>query len=324
MNPVPEAQGVRMAIESVFNTGSLLYTNFVAVVFLCAALAGLGGLFSALIDRQDYWGSDPRRPEDWLFHLPAYLLTISGALSLLVTVAVLRQLWGKSLTSLNQLQEQYSVQTSISYPAGLYFLLGYLAGLVFLLLPLGITWGWIIRRWYVREQPGGWAVIWIFVTTLFIAFFTVDYAGESTLSPPIDLMLLGLAFVLGLVLGLMTRERSEGFPYRFSDWFGFALTFGILAGTQIVMGVAAYAFTIALLTITNIPHLVRGEALTESPAAQVLRLIYLQNGIAQSLILGSLFVGVVLASLVSFLRTLLGIRDVPPEPARRKRVYHRR
>jgi hypothetical protein len=121
----------------------------------------------------------------------------------------------------------------------------------------------------------------------------------------------------------MTRERSEGFPYRFSDWAGFGLTFGILCGTQIVMGVTAYAVALALLTVANISHLVRGEGMADSPANQVLRLITLQNGIAQTTMLVSLLIGVALASLVSFVRTFLGMRDVPPEPAPRKRPYYR-
>src|SRR5512138_3275369 len=81
--PVSKKEGTRIVIEAVMQTGLLLYGNLILVVLVCTVVGGLGGLISALLTRQDFWGKDPRGPADWLFHLNTYLLAILGFLNLI-------------------------------------------------------------------------------------------------------------------------------------------------------------------------------------------------------------------------------------------------
>ena len=94
-HPLSEAEGMRILIEAIFKTGSSFYLNFGLIVFACALAGSFGGLASALVDVKDAWGTHPRRPEGWLFRLPAYTLVGSGVLNMIATIAVLQLLWKK-------------------------------------------------------------------------------------------------------------------------------------------------------------------------------------------------------------------------------------
>lgn len=310
--PVSQTEGTRIVIESVMQTGLLLYGNFLLVVLVCTVVGGLGGLVSALLTRQDFWGKDPRRPADWLFHLNVYLLAILGFLNLIVSIAVLRLLWEKTLNSVTQLDKQYDVKWTLSNSAEMFALLGYLVGLIFVLLPVGITWGWIIRSWYLRKKSSLLAALWILGTIGGCAWLLSGPIRHGSMFSSIEAVTLGLIFLIGLVVGLTSRERSDGFPYRFSDWVGYSLSFGILGGTQIVMGVVAYAVALSMIAIVNIPHLVRAEEMEKTPVNQVVALFDLQSSISINMMIAILVIGLILAGLVALIRNIFGMKSVLP------------
>ncbi|HMB21400.1 MAG: hypothetical protein ACM33V_04265, partial [Chloroflexota bacterium] len=230
-----------------------------------------------------------------------------------VSIAVLRLLWEKTLNSVTQLDKQYDVKWTLSSSAEMFALLGYLVGLIFVLLPVGITWGWIIRSWYLRKKLSLWAALWILGTIGGGAWLlSGPIRNGSMFSTPIEAVTLGLIFLIGLVVGSISQEQSEGFPYRFSDWIGYSLSFGILGGTQIVMGVVAYAVALSLIAIVNIPHLVRAEAVEKPPVDQVIALFNLQNSIAINMMIACLVIGLILAGLVALIRNIFGMRAAPP------------
>lgn len=312
---VTETEGTRILIESLLQTGTLLYLNFILILFLCALVGGLGGLASALIDRKDIWGTDPRNPEGWLFRLPAYLLTIFGYFNIIIVVAVLNPFWETLIESAVELESTSDVQWTLESPAAFLVLFGYSAALVFVFFPAGITWGWIIRSWFERRKAGFWAAAWIFLTTLGVAWVAMRTFWYGAIDFPLMLPMMAspfLAFVIGIILGLLTANRSEGFGYRFADWFGFSITYGILGGTQLFMGVVAYSLSAALIGIVNIPHLINAEPVDPAPVEQVVYLHTLQQSTAVGMILLSLFLGLIAAGVVSFLRTITGVRDVAP------------
>ena len=315
-NPLTETEGTRILIESLLQTGMLLYLNFILVLFVCALLGSLGGLASALIDKKDIWGTDPRNPEGWLFRLPAYLLVIFGYFNLIVVIAVMSPLWEKLIDSAVKLDEANEVQWTIAASGSEFFILFvYAAALGFVFFPVGITWGWIIRSWFERRKPGFWAAVWIFLTTLGVAWVAIRTFWYGGIDFPLMLPVMAspfIAFVIGIIIGLITVNRSEGFGYRPADWFGFGITYGILGGTQLFMGVVAYSLSAALIGIVNIPHLINAEPVDPSPVQQVVYLHTLQQSTAVGMILLSLVLGLIAAAIVSFLRAVTGVRDVAP------------
>lgn len=308
-NPLSDVEGTRILIEAIFITGTSLYMNFAWVLIACAALGGLGGLFSTVVGRTDFWGRDPRKPEVWLFRVPAYLLTIFGYLNMIVTVAVLSLLWEKTLNSAIKLDKQYDIQWSVKPPGELFVLYGYLVGLIFIFLPVGITWGWIIRSWYVREKANVLGAVWIFSTTIGIAWVLMRYfSNGSYFQFHFEPILLMLVFLFGLGVGLTAESTSAGTPYHFSDWVGYALTCGILGGTQTVMGVVAYSIALSMIAIVNIPHLIKSELVAQSPVDQVVSYITLQSNVTIGLMLASLVLGIFIAWAASLVRKVMGNR----------------
>jgi len=109
---------------------------------------------------------------------------------------------------------------------------------------------------------------------------------------------------------LMTRDDPGDSPYRSSDWIGFLIGYGILGGTQIVMGAVAFAMPTALIGIVNIPHLVRGEVMDQSPFSQLDSLFHAQARATVAAIIISLIIALIIVTLVSFIRKLFRIREI--------------
>ena len=308
--PVEEAVGTKIINEGVLQTGSLLYINFALILLVCAVLAGLGGMISAFVDRKDFWGSDPRSPEGWLFRLPAYLLSFFGFLNLLVSVAVIRLMVPKALVSSIVLEIESGVKSNVGPSAQFFQLFSNLALWSLAFLPLGITWGWILRRWLVNRHLPVSSILWIlFSMGLYLTLFY--YIAPGALSNVPDLLYLSFACLAGVFIGFVAEERSHGFPYRLSDWVGYGVSYGILGGTQIMAGVLSYGLALSLISIASISRLINGtpDPAEQSPAQQVHALYNLLYVSSTYSILGSLIIGLLLAGLISFLRTLLDVRD---------------
>jgi hypothetical protein len=311
-NPLTELEGMRILLEAVFKTGTSLYLNFMRIVLNCTGLGALGGLSSALIDVQDFWGREPRRPDGWLFRLNAYLLAILGVVNLVVTIAVLQTLWEKALDTTLKYAEQYNLQFGSDFTQILFLPAGYLVGMISILLPVSFTWGWIYRTWRKQRRPGVLSGLWVLVTgggVLYALYNSIKTAGSFPLDIYFGLIPQALVLVIGVVLGLMMEDRSAGDHLRFSDWLGFGLGYGILGGTQIMMGTVAYAVSLVLITIENIPHLTTTGMVTQNPTEQVRQLFSFQSKMAGAAISSSLIIGLILAGLVSFIRRIFKIKE---------------
>lgn len=310
--PLTETDGIRILLEAIVKTGSFLYLNFIWVVLTSIMFGAFGGFVSALVDVKDFWGKNPRKPQGWLFRLSGYMLTLFGCVNFVVTIAVLSKLSDSAIRSALRLQEEYEIQWSYEYPAGLFLLFGYLTSLFLIFLPLGITWGWIIRAWVIREKPSLLTTLWIIISTAGVSSILLRYLSlQSFFSPPWDIISLAIVFLSGIVIGALTEDDSEGFPYHLSDWIGYGLTFAILGGTQIVMGVLGFSLALTLITIINIPHLMGIGPVDQTPVDQAIMLYQMQNATALAAILASLVIGLGAAGLMSFARTLIGMKDLP-------------
>jgi len=310
-NPLPEADGIAILIQALFQTGTLLYINFLRIVFVCALLGGLGGIASVVVDRRDFWGKDPRNPEGWLFRLPAYLLTLSGLINILVTVAVLTVLLQRMQNTVRTFAATYNAPLNVGSAPEIFQLFSNLDVWLAAFIPLGLTWGWIFRTWVLRKRLQVLSGLWLVLSTLgFLA--VVWYVAPGLLSDPLTLILLALSFFIGAFIGFLTEERSEGFSYHLSDWVGFALSYGILAATQFIAGIISYGLVVSLISITNIPHLTAQGVVDKTPVEQVFQLYTLQSTIAFVAILIAMAIGLALAGFASFMRTVLGTQEVPP------------
>ena len=306
--PVSEDVGTRILIEGIVQTGMLLYVNFALILLACVVLGGLGGLASAILDRKDFWGSDPRSPEGWLLRLPAYLLTFFGLLNAIVTIAVLNVLIPRIWNTATQLESQSEIQLRLNSSVQLMELFSNLTVWIFAFLPLGVTWGWILRVSLSRKRLAASSAFWIILSLLvYLSIFW--FVSPEVLSSPLYLSFLAVALLMGVLIGFITEERAQGFPYRFSDWVGYGLSYGILGGTQIVAGILSYGLAMSLIAIQNIPHLLSTGPVEHNPVEQVGTLFNLQSTSAIFAIVGSLVIGLIIASIVSFFRTILGVKD---------------
>jgi len=310
--PVSEADGTRILIEAIFGTSTFFYLNFIQIVIACTLAGAFGGLASALVDIKDVWGTHPRRPEGWLLRLPAYTLVITGVLNIIVTIAVLQTLWEKSLDSALKLNQEYNVEWTLSGSNSIFNLLGYLVGLLFILIPIALTWGWMIRNWRVGRNPNFGSIIWAVTTLAYAGYVLFRYTPtEFTYFFPVAVVV--GAIVIGVLTGLlMDTNNTNGSKPSFSDHVGHGLAFGILAGTQLIAGVPALAVSLTLIAITNIPHLVGTGIVEQSPVQQASGLHGFLFNLAWISIITCFVLGLILAGLTSLFRGILGIKDLPP------------
>lgn len=310
-----EAEGMRILLESIAQTGTFIFLNFAKVVLACAVLGGIGGLASAVFDVKDVWGNSPRKPEGWLFRSSAYFLTISGIINMILVIAVYSILWEKLTESITKADQDFDIQWSLDFNSALFYLYAYLVSLAFIFIPTGLTWGWTFRTWWARKKIGILSILWLAGSAYEVFSTLVRYLlNGSIFALPLDLLALVVVLVLGVVLGLTMQDDSEGFPYQFSDYAGFALTCGIIGGTQFVIGVLGYSFAVVLITIVNIPHLTLTGLVDQLPAEQVVALYNMQSLTAAASIIICAVAALLAVTLTSFLRTVIGVRELSAQP----------
>lgn len=313
-------RGLTLVSDGIAQSASYLYLNFIAILLGGLFVGALGGLASS-IDLEDVWGKPPREPDGWLFRLPAYSLTITGSLSLIVVIAALSIL---QKTVIDMVVENNL--SGIRLPPVFITLSAYLAAAVVIFLPMSLTWGWIARSW---KGAGLWRMlygIWLALTILFAgwvirAFLALGEAAYLFNAGPYPLPLLWALTVLiiaaGFVGGYLSTARTAGeSKYQAADWFGYVLTQGILGGTQIFASFFAYGLVLTLVTVENIPHLIQAGIVPYSPAQQITRLFKMMSGFAQGLIVISAIGGWMFGLTILLFRKFLKIKTVlpPPEP----------
>jgi len=319
-NSMAEIDGLLIIVEAIFRTGTFVYAYFIQFVPACIALGTLGGLTSALLDANDVWGKHPNHSHGWLFRLPAYLLVICGILNLIVTVAILSLLWDKTMSSVKELAAE-NMRSELGTGYGFFLHWGYLTGLVFTFLPAGLTWGWIIRAWRHHGKLNFFSVIWLISTIVGAGYYMFKTTGLVDLMLGTEMLpfalimplILIMALTLGFLAGVMAEPLTDADPHHsLSDKLAFIVSYGILGGTQIIMGAPAMAIPIVLITVTNIPHLVSAEIVNRSPVEQVTQLFNFQiYAFIVALVLCGL-IGLVAPGLVSFIRRIFKIHEEQP------------
>jgi hypothetical protein len=310
-------QGLTMLANAIFRSAGYMYQAFFIMTGASVIVGALGGLASAF-DLEDVWGSLPRTPQQWLFRLPAYTLVISGVLYYYLTAMVF-SVFRYSVTDLVS-------ETDASKLDLVYYLIFQKAPVfsaMIALLPLGITWGWIIRAWrgaklwrvlyalwgLVSLGLAGWLVISFFRTGRTAYSFSTGFL-ISYYELIVAVCALAAGVVLGMLSGSITAPDSK---YHFSDWLGYLLAQGIIGGTQIFVSVPAYALVISTVSIPNIPHLTFTGLSTASIANQISRLFLYLNALACSGFVLCILGGIIASGSVTLIRKFLKIAP-PPIP----------
>lgn len=313
---VGETQGLTLLVDAISQTANLIYLNFIVVVFASVILGAFGGLASSL-DLEDVWGKPPRNPDPWLFRLPAYSLSLTGYLCLIVMIVAL-VLLQESVVNVGIENEL----TGVKMPPLFIIFVAFLGCIAIVLPPIAMTWGWGMKAWKTaglwKWLYGAWLALTIFIVGS-VAYNFICYSGAGFIFPMTGFyipLLAGFVIIVPLLLGFLIGFVGEPAvltdeKYKFYDWLGYMLTQGILGGTQAFMSVTAYALVLALVTIENIPHLTQIEPVELSPAEQVMQLFKVMSGTAQGMILVSAVGGWLFALIVLLFRKFLRIKPAP-------------
>jgi len=312
-NQVNEALGARIFITSMFDTNKMIYSNFIWCVLACMAIGMLGGFVSAVIGLNECWGTSPRNPEGWLFRLPVYLLVFFGFLSLTGTFALLGAFMKLMAEVPAGAPDNFVTELLKAIDQPDFMRSTYLVGWYFTILPVALIAGWFIRL----VQQGGritllsFSGLTLLAATLLVGGWIIapNMFSLRGVSSTLVLVLMVATFLAGWV-GLITRDEAEGFPYHTSDWIGFLLGYGILGGTQVMMGILVYAVSFVGLTGFHLEHLVGGDVIDPSSIHNYFtRYIMFQSGSVIAAMILSSIIALIIANIVSFSRSFFDIRE---------------
>ena len=314
---VGEAQGLTLIVDAVTNSATSIYLNFIVVVFASVLVSALGGLASA-IDAGDVWGKSPRKPDGWLFRVSAYSLTLTGLGNLIVMIAALSILQESVMNT----AIENNLSDINSFPPFL-LLTAFMACLVMILPPMFMTCGWIVRSWgragSRRILYGVWALLSIYMLWWMLrGFFSFNFSDMAFLFQmgPFPLWYMWGVIILSVVIGffggyLPAPSNPVDENYRGSDWLGYALSQGILGGTQIFASVTAYALVASLITIKNIPHLTQTGTVDLLPTDQIVQLFTTMSAVAQGVVIFSAVCAWIFGLLVLLLRKIFSVKPLP-------------
>jgi sorbitol-specific phosphotransferase system component IIC len=235
-----------------------------------------------------------------------------GFINLIITIAVMELFTDRLMNTAIQMNEHYGIALSNTFDKADLLQFTYLVGWSFAFLPAGMIAGWFIRLY---RQSGGlpyWSItglVLLLASLLTIIFFISPGMFSSRVTSSALVIALMVAIVLAALVGLMTRDEAEGFPYHNSDWFGYLIGYMILGGTQVVMGVVAFALPATLIGIVNIPHLINGEFVDQAPVNQVSTYFGVQTAVTAAAMLLTAVFALIIVNLVSFSRSFLDIRE---------------
>lgn len=313
---VGETEGLTLLVDAISQTANLIYLNFIFILFASVVLGALGGLASSL-DLEDVWGKPPRDPDPWLFRLPAYSLSLTGYLCLIVMIAVF-VLLQESVVDVGIENEL----TGVSVPPIFLTFIACLGCIAMILPPVTMTWSWGMKAWKTaglwRWLYGAWLALTIIIMGS-VANNLFRYGGARfilTMTGTYFVFLTGGVVIGALLSGFLSGVAAEPVApttekYKFYDWLGYMLTQGILGGTQAFMSVTAYALVLVLIAIENIPHLTQTGIPELSPSDQVIQLFKVMSGVAQGMILTSAVGGWLFALIILAFRKFLKIKPVP-------------
>lgn len=310
-----EMEGGKILVNAVTNTIQQSYSAIWLFILPAIILGAFGGLFFALDIQPKEKKKEPRK-SGWLFRLPAYTLTLSGLVSLIIMYALmllLPEIIADSAIDFN---------TVPNIPPHLLLPLTTVIIAPFFIEPFLLTIIWFTRRWKTHKQGRFLFFIWILFPFAFIYFLNNDSLKYLRTLFEIGLasfIFTAFSIIIGIFLlmwFLSTEPNEDKFKFSLSDWIGYALTQGILGGTQLVASSIAFALSVTLITTENIPHLLSVPSDTPPipPAEQIEALFSIQQKSALSVMGGMFLIALVLGGITAFLRGITGMNKQPTKP----------
>ena len=276
-----ELEGTRMVfnatMETIQRTYSMLWLFILPAIFLGA----LGGLLFALELKLEEKSASPPK-NGWLFRLPAYTLSTTGIISITIMYALTSALIDtlEDMIVENKFTPVFSPQLLRSFSSASTMLL--------FLLPYLLTIIWISHLWRKYPKSRFLSIFWVCFPFALLWFLANDvfrqlFNFSAILSNPIIFFTMSSVFIF-LVLSLFlmwffsNKSSVEMTKYSLADWAGYALTQGILGGTQFFASSVAFALSLVLITVANIPTImsIPDNIVAETPVEQVEMLFSLQ------------------------------------------------
>ena len=316
-----EMEGGKILVNAVTKTIQQSYSVIWLFILSALVLGALGGLLYVFDIRPKEKEMRPRE-SGWLFRLPAHTLTLSGIASFIVMYAIISIL------------SEIIADTAVDYnmmpdlPPQLILALVVTSIIPLFGIPFLLTLIWMIRRWKINKEGG----ILFFIWTVFL-FALVYFFSNNTLRYIFSLLEIGLANVVitlfAIFLGvfllmwfLSVEPAEDRLRFSFADWMGYALTQGILGGTQLFASSMAFAFSVVLITVNNIPHLMSTPSDTPPtpPVEQIESLFRTQQGMSLYA-MGAMFViALILGGITALLRGITGMNKKLPEARKSQEV----
>jgi hypothetical protein len=321
IRPVTETEGMAILLNSLTKTAVTTYL-YLGTYLLGGTVAGALGGLASMLDRDDTWGKPVPPRDPWLFRLTGYGMTLNGFVNLIITIAVV-QLLNETAT---KAVEENNLTGTISLPPVMILFISVMAGTLMICIPLGLTWGWLLRDWIVERKRSSLSALWFLLTVGFVGYWLVKtmtniLALGLAILPALGAILLFFGLVLVIGWNIKRTPEADWTPYRFADHLGYALTQGILGGLQIYTGIMAYSISISLIAITNIPHLFStGDPVTQTLVDQVHLLYQTHIQLALGSMVASLVVGLIVSWIIGFIRWVFA-KEKKPSVMQNKIAY---
>lgn len=315
-----ELAGTKILFDAIMGTIQQTYSLIWLFILPSMILGALGGLLFARDIKEDEKSTPPAK-SGWLFRLPAYTLSLTGIVSIMLMYILTSVLFDtlEDMATENNYVLALSPQLLSSFSL--------IITLLLFLLPYLLTIVWILRRWNKSPKSRFLSIFWILFPFALLWFLANDVFRQlfnlsAILSAPIVFFMMTaififLIFTFYLMWFFSSNVDIEKSKYSLEDWAGYALTHGILGGTQIFASSIALAFSMVLVSVTNIPTLLStpDSTVTDTPVEQIELLFTTQQSASLSTIGAMTVIALLLGGITVFLRWVTGInrREISQE-----------
>ena len=303
-----EIEGGRILVNAVVGTIQRSYSMVWEFLIPAIILGALGGILFVLDIKTDEKVKGPRK-SGWLFRLPAYTLSLSGIVSFIIMYAIIAVLPEIITTT----AMDYSMVPDL--PPELILPITIASTIPFFAIPFLLSAIWVARRWGTDKQGG-----FLFLAWVFLFWVLVYFLSNNTFRYLFSLFEIGLSnFVISviatifgvfLLMWFLSNEPTEDrLTFSFSEWMGYALAQGILGGTQLFASSMAFALSVVLIAVVNIPHLmsIPSDTPIPPPAEQIETLFVTQQRLALLAMGGMFVVALVLGGITALVRRIAGM-----------------
>ena len=284
-----DQEGLKLLIQGVVNT--IVWAQVFFWVFMLASmiLGGLGGLLSRL-EGPGGWGKAPAPKAPFLPRLTVYGLVFFATFNLVVTIAAMEIMPGV-ISRANVV----GTVDGLLLPSWATFALPLITAMAFFTVCLIFIMQWAFESWRHPEKRFRLKIaLVIFSLVMLPLFVTVSYL--------LAWLILAMLITIGLVLWLGQRlqhpaadqEPGNTQPYTVLDVLASALTQGIVFGAVTVGSLIAHALTLVLITIVNIPHLMKTGPLESTAQEQIASLYTTSTAQNIPLVLVNILVGLMI------------------------------